>query len=55
MIIVNPSLEESTQSAPELGGDNPNILWIKLDIGSAYFVASIYLPETPKTKRQTKW
>ena len=50
MIIVNPTLEEATRSAPELGGDNPNILWVKLDIGSAYFVASIYLPDNSKNK-----
>jgi hypothetical protein len=50
MLVVHPSLEKAARSAPELGGDNPNILWVQLDIGDAsYFAASIYLPDNSKS------
>ena len=46
MLIVHPLLEKAAQWESGLGGSNPNILWIKLDVGGLdYFVASIYMPD----------
>ena len=51
MIMVHPALERSAQCAAELGGGNPNILWVTLDFeDAAYFVASVYLPDNSKNK-----
>ena len=51
MIMVHPALERSAQRAAELGGGNPNILWVALDFeDAAYFVASVYLPDNSKNK-----
>jgi len=51
MVIVHPALERSAQCATELGGGNPNILWVALDFDDAvYFVASVYLPDNTKHK-----
>ena len=51
MLIVHPLLEKAAQWEPGLGGSNPNILWIKLDVGGLdYFVASIYMPDNSRNK-----
>ena len=51
MLVVHPALASAALSASGLGGENPNILWISLDIGDAtYFVASVYLPDNTKNK-----
>ena len=46
MIVVHPALERAAQLAPGLGGDSPNILWVKVTIDNApYLVASVYVPD----------
>ena len=51
MIIVHPFLEKETRLAGDLGGLNPNILWIRIDMEEGtYFVASVYLPDNRKHK-----
>ena len=51
MMIINPALQNSARFASKLGGINPNILWISLDLeGPAYFVASVYLPDNSKNR-----
>ena len=51
MIIVHPDMERAAQCAIELGGGNPNILWVVLEAEDAtYFVASVYLPDNSKNK-----
>ena len=50
MLIVHPLLEKAARESG-LGGSNPNILWIKLDVGGLdYFVASIYMPDNSRNK-----
>ena len=51
MLIVHPLLEKAAQWEPGLGGTNPNILWIKVEMGGLdYFVASVYMPDNSKYK-----
>jgi hypothetical protein len=51
MIIVHPFLEKETRLAGDLGGLNPNILWVRIDMEEGtYFVASVYLPDNRKHK-----
>jgi exonuclease III len=51
MMIINPALQHSARLASKLGGINPNILWISLNLeGPAYFVASVYLPDNSKNR-----
>jgi hypothetical protein len=51
MLIVHPLLEKAAHWEPGLGGSNPNILWIKLEVGGlGYFVASMYMPDNSRNK-----
>ena len=51
MIIAHPSIAGNTQLATDLGGDNPNILWVRLEIDTTiYFIASVYLPDNRREK-----
>ena len=51
MIIAHPSIAGNPQLATDLGGDNPNILWVRLEIDTTiYFIASVYLPDNRREK-----
>jgi hypothetical protein len=42
---------EEHPAGNRLGGDNPNILWVRLEIDTTiYFIASVYLPDNRREK-----
>ena len=51
MLVVHPQLADITQERPDLGGGNPNILWVTISLqGETYFILSFYFPDNRKGK-----